>query len=1210
MTKTGNQVSIELSPDTSAVTNRIELQFKDSHSNIVQVDHSDIFWAETKTNHAPQLATNQLTQMVGAITGTQTLVINTFDADGDNVSLSVVDAEGGTASFNGNQLNVSFADNKTLHTVKIALNDGKESVTKDIAVLRFDSDSIKRFYSDVSSSHTYAKDIAFATLKGIIWGQPDLSNQQQRIFRPNDNASWAEALKMVLKAAAATGKIDLPDSEYYLKAFPAWAMPYYTFAREQGAINFQQADLSLIYPSREEIAMLIVRALSLDLKLADYPELSLDFTDKEQFSTGLMDRYGQIARLFGLFMNADTANPQAKVTRAELAQVISKLFMMPSAEINALDSIEYGDSFTIQALANQQALMINEDYQLVDSSADLSAQYAINLQQLSGLTVDSSLLNIGDNDLIALVDNHGVRDFIYKQISVNFSDNDFDGVQNEKDIWADDYRYQLDQNGNFIPDILDAFYNLSHKTLSDTVTQGQLTVSISQFINNGGFICVNELIVAHNPETSEVQSFNSLCDVPVYWQLGEAPLAISPSSATFYSRVAVAIQGAGNESIYYTTDGSAPTLDSNLYSEPFKLNQTAVVNAIAVSDTGEITRQANMNYTVLAEHVWTPVQGLNWQWQLQGEFDASVEAQIYDLDLFDTPTETIAELHAAGQRVICYFNAGAFEDWRTDAGDFPEPLKGNTLAGFADEKWLDIRDIEGLAPVMQTRFDLAVTKGCDAVEPDNVDAYLQDTGFALSADDQIRYNLWLSNQANARGLSIGLKNDLEQISQLEPFFDWALNEQCFEYDECDLLQPFVSAKKAIFGAEYITDSHQPDQAAACAVSAARKFSWIFKDPDLESPLERCANIITSWPEAWYSHAWILEHGTGIESGLALRSDSIADNETAVIIWHTALQEAGFVNFNMKVASELDADFFRFYIDDALQAEYSGLIDWANYQYPLAAGEHTLRFEYTKNTSLSIGSDAAWIDNIEFSIDRTKQLQSAFIERLYENILGRPSDSGGLSSWLNYIQSSSATSMAFGFFKSAEFQNLNLSNTAFVHTLYNTVLGRDADPSGLSHWVGLLNQGVLRESILYGFFRSAEFDTLAQGSGMEAFSNDDNKTYQVKSFVQRLYLNVLGRNPDQQGLDDTSNPLISGEFSTSEIVLGFFLSGEFIEQGHDNSSFINIAYLTLLNRASDAGGVITWSEQLNNGLSRGQIVKDFIASPEFATLAASYGINAE
>jgi hypothetical protein len=191
---------------------------------------------------------------------------------------------------------------------------------------------------------------------------------------------------------------------------------------------------------------------------------------------------------------------------------------------------------------------------------------------------------------------------------------------------------------------------------------------------------------------------------------------------------------------------------------------------------------------------------INWSWQLQGDLKIIDGVKLYDIDLFDTNTSTIDKLRQKGAKVICYFSAGSFESWRSDADKFPDSIKGKKMDGW-DESWLDIRS-DALKSIIKSRLDLAKSKNCDGVEPDNVDGYSNDTGFDLSLSDQLRFNKFLSNEAHHRGLAIGLKNDLDQIQELEPFFDFALNEQCHEYHECNLLAPFAVHHKAILNAEY------------------------------------------------------------------------------------------------------------------------------------------------------------------------------------------------------------------------------------------------------------------------------------------------------------------------------------------------------------------------------------------------------------------------
>ena len=150
---------------------------------------------------------------------------------------------------------------------------------------------------------------------------------------------------------------------------------------------------------------------------------------------------------------------------------------------------------------------------------------------------------------------------------------------------------------------------------------------------------------------------------------------------------------------------------------------------------------------------------------------------------------------------MCYLDAGTWENWRPDAADFPKRIRGRTN-GWPGERWLDIRRLDVLAPIMRARLDRCARKGFDGVEFDNVDGYANRTGFPLTGADQLRYNVWLANAAHRRGLSAALKNDLGQVTRLLAYFDYALDEQCFQYHECDTLKPFVSAGKAVFEVEY------------------------------------------------------------------------------------------------------------------------------------------------------------------------------------------------------------------------------------------------------------------------------------------------------------------------------------------------------------------------------------------------------------------------
>lgn len=201
---------------------------------------------------------------------------------------------------------------------------------------------------------------------------------------------------------------------------------------------------------------------------------------------------------------------------------------------------------------------------------------------------------------------------------------------------------------------------------------------------------------------------------------------------------------------------------------------------------------------------WPPVPGSTWQIQYSGTLDLTLDVSLYDLDLYDTSDDDLQTVHDGGGHVICYFSAGSYEDWRDDADQYPTEAIGEPLDGWEGEWWVDVRN-ETVRSILAARLDTAVERGCDAVDPDNVDGYQNDNGLSLSADDQLDFDRWLAAEAHGRDLLIGLKNDLGQVESLAEDFDFAVNEECVDYDECDVLDAFTSADKPVLHIEYVDD---------------------------------------------------------------------------------------------------------------------------------------------------------------------------------------------------------------------------------------------------------------------------------------------------------------------------------------------------------------------------------------------------------------------
>jgi hypothetical protein len=239
-------------------------------------------------------------------------------------------------------------------------------------------------------------------------------------------------------------------------------------------------------------------------------------------------------------------------------------------------------------------------------------------------------------------------------------------------------------------------------------------------------------------------------------------------------------------------------------------------------------------FTASSDKWYKPAVGINWQLQLMGTVNTSYPAALYEIDLFDSSTQLIQSLQAQGKKVICYFSAGSSENWRSDFANFQPADQGNNLDGWPGERWLDIRSTN-VHGIMSARLDLAKSKGCDGVDPDNVDGYANGTGLSLTASDQLAYNKGLAAAAHAHGLSIGLKNDPEQVSQLVDSFDFSVNEQCHFYNECDYFKPFIQAGKPVLNIEYqgqYTTSAAAQQ-ALCQLSNSEQFSTLIMPLSLD-----------------------------------------------------------------------------------------------------------------------------------------------------------------------------------------------------------------------------------------------------------------------------------------------------------------------------------------------------------------------------------------
>lgn len=134
-------------------------------------------------------------------------------------------------------------------------------------------------------------------------------------------------------------------------------------------------------------------------------------------------------------------------------------------------------------------------------------------------------------------------------------------------------------------------------------------------------------------------------------------------------------------------------------------------------------------------NIWQPTAGATWDILLstplvidESSPSLGLDVHIVDFDLYDntddgTDSSKIDALHSAGKKVICYFSAGSFEPGRKDSGKFTAADKGSGLDGWPGEYWLDLTS-DNVASIMRNRIAVAADMGCDAIDPDNMDAYV------------------------------------------------------------------------------------------------------------------------------------------------------------------------------------------------------------------------------------------------------------------------------------------------------------------------------------------------------------------------------------------------------------------------------------------------------------------------------------------------------
>ncbi len=229
-------------------------------------------------------------------------------------------------------------------------------------------------------------------------------------------------------------------------------------------------------------------------------------------------------------------------------------------------------------------------------------------------------------------------------------------------------------------------------------------------------------------------------------------------------------------------------------------------------------------------------------------------------------------------------------------------------------------------------------------------------------------------------------------------------------------------------------------------------------------------------------------------------------------------------------------------------------------------------------------------------------QAAQVMRLYDAAFNRSPDQSGFEALLDTLENGSLTlqQLADAFIASTEFQSqyAGLTNQQFVEQLYQFCLNRAGDSGGIQTWTNALNGGMSRGEVLLAFSESSEHKDLLQGQLDQGLWVADEQTL----MIARLYDATYDRLPDQGGLTTWRNAL-GGGMSLIAIAQAFATAPEFQARygSLSNQAFVELMYQLCLNRNGDAQGIQTWTNALNGGMSRGEVLYNFSESSEHIAL---------
>jgi hypothetical protein len=203
----------------------------------------------------------------------------------------------------------------------------------------------------------------------------------------------------------------------------------------------------------------------------------------------------------------------------------------------------------------------------------------------------------------------------------------------------------------------------------------------------------------------------------------------------------------------------------------------------------------------------------------------------------------------------------------------------------------------------------------------------------------------------------------------------------------------------------------------------------------------------------------------------------------------------------------------------------------------------------------------------------------WLNQVYETLLQRPIDPSGLAYWSNILASgATTTAVVYDIERTSAYQDLQIQNA------YQKLLGVAAPPSALTYLQGLMSQGTN--------FRTVE--AIIAGSAEYYQANGGTNA----SWLSAVYQAFLNRPLDTTGQNQWL-PLLNAGYSPTQVVLGIMGTQEYL------TDMVEQDYLTYLGRAVDPTSLSAFVAALQgNTTNNDMIVASLLGSGEYMTLTGS------